>query len=373
MQIRKLDPALARDTRSFAGFPFELYRHHELWVPPLASELRLVFDRRRHPFYRHSQADFFVAESEGQVIGRIAALYQANYSRHHGQPTAFFYYFDVIEDGEAARRLLETAVAWARERGAQQILGPRGFLRSSGIGLLVEGFDLPPAIGIPYNPPYYAAYLEGTGFTKVTDHLSGLLTRQAQIDPRLYLVAEKVKQRDSFWVKTFTSKAEMRAWAPRIERVHNEAFRNNPGYYPATSEEFALMAENMIAVADPAMIKLIMKQDEIAGFLIGYADVSAAIRRCRGRLWPFGWADLLREMKRSRHANLNGLGLLPEYQGLGANALLYTEVEKTLRQSNFETAEVIQVDEVNFKSRSDMETLGTRWVKRHRTYRLECA
>jgi GNAT superfamily N-acetyltransferase len=368
MRVRKLDTSLRQDYRQFAGFPFELYRDDPLWVPPLESEMKLVFDRSKHPFYRHSTADFFVAESEGQTLGRIAILHHRNYSDEHKIPTGFIYYFECVNDLQAAGALLETAHDWARQRGLQEIIGPKGFLRSSGIGLLVEGFEYRPAIGIPYNPPYYAAFLENAGFSKVTDHLSGILTKDLTLEPRVYEVAEKVKLRNRFWIKTFASKSEMRAWAPRIERVHHQAFRNNPGYYPTTPEEFTLMADNMISVADPRLVKLIMRDEDIVGFVIAYADISAALQKSRGRLWPIGWYYIMREFKRTKSVNLNGLGLLPEYQGLGSNALLYTEVEKTLRQFNFDNGEIVQVDETNYKSRSDMETLGVRWIKRHRTY-----
>lgn len=368
MKIRQLQADRKRDVEQFSRFPFELYQNCSFWVPPLSSELKLVFDRKRFPFYRHSEADFFVAESEGQTLGRIAVLHHRNYSAYHGQETAFFYYFDVVEDLDAARGLFQAAFDWAKNRNIQTILGPKGFLRSSGLGALVEGFDHLPAVGIAYNYPYYDAFIKDSGFEKLTDYLSGYMAGSHQLPERVREVAEKVKERNHFWIKTFSSKQEIKTWIPKVEEVHQQAFAHNPGFTPSTSEEFDLLANNIIQIADPHLIKLIMKDDQVAGFMIIYANISTALQKSRGDIWPFGWLYLLKAMRDPKAVDINGLGLLPAYQGLGCNALLYTEVENTLRAANVDQVEIVQVDEANFKSRSDMETMGVTWYKRHRTY-----
>lgn len=369
MRIIKINTENANDVKKFIQFPFELYRNHPQWVPPLKSEMRMVLNRNRHPFFRHSDADFFIAESNGEVLGRIAVLHNRNYTAYHHSPTAFFYYFDAVNDVDVTRALFTAAFDWSLKNGLTSVLGPKGFLRSNGLGILVEGFEHLPAMGIPYNFPYYEPLLIDSGFIKETDYLSGYMERSVELPARLYEIAEKIKERGSFWIKSFKSKAEMRRWIPAVNRVHHQAFQNNPGYYPTTPEEFALIANTMIQIADPALIKLIMKEDQVAGFIIAYADISKALQKIGGELWPLGWYTILREQKRTRLVNLNGLGLLPEFQGRGANAFLYAELEKTLRsRKQFDRLEAVQVDERNFKSKSDMETTGVIWYKRHRLY-----
>ena len=197
---------------------------------------------------------------------------------------------------------------------------------------------------------------------KSTHHLS----------EKLFTAAEKVKERYGYWVKQFADKNEMKTWIPTVEKVHHEAFKNNSGYYPTTDEEFKLLAQNIISIADPRLIKLIMKENDVIGFVLAYPDISNAIQKSKGRIWPFGWIYLIREYSRTRYGNLNGVGLLPEYQGMGANVLLYTELEKSLRQVNqFDEVELVQIDENNFKSRSDMENMGVIWHKAHRLYKKE--
>jgi len=193
-----------------------------------------------------------------------------------------------------------------------------------------------------------------------------------RLPDKLFEVAEKVKQRGNFWIKTFNSKSEMKKWIPRLDKVHDEAFKHNINYYPSTQAEFSFMAETMIQVMTPGLIKLIMKEDEIAGFILTYPDVSKALKRIKGRLWPFGWIQILQEQKNTNLLNINGLGILPKYQGLGANALVYAELDHTIRSApQFTRAEIVQVDERNFMSKSDMERMGVVWSKTHRSYILE--
>lgn len=370
MVIRKIDPHNRRDINRFIDFPHKLYRDNTYWVPELRSAARLVFDRRHHPFYRHSDAAFFLAEDNGEVIGRIAVLQNRNYCAHYRQEVAFFSYFDSIDDMEAARSLLDAAVGWAKERGVQSILGPRGFLRSQGFGLLVEGFDLLPAVGIPYNFSYYQKLLESYGFIKEADILSGYMVPADALPEKFFNAADKVAEKGNLKVLEFKSKRELKPWIAKVDLVYQQAFQSNPNYYPHTAEEFNLMAQNIYQIAKPGLIKIIAKDDEIAGFLLGYPNISKALQRTRGRLWPFGWITILREIQNSKRIDLNGLGMMPQYQGRGGNILLYAEVERTLRAAKAEYAEMIQIDERNFNSLSDMMSAGVHIHKRHRLYRL---
>jgi GNAT superfamily N-acetyltransferase len=370
MRIKSISTNNPVDVQKFINFPFDLYKGSDLWVPPFVNEMKTVLNRQKHPYYQHSDAEFFLAESETDVLGRIAILHQRNYSAHHLAQYGFFYYFDVVDDIQVSRALFEAALEWARKRKIEIILGPKGFARSSGIGLLVEGYEFLPAVGMNYNYPYYGNFIEDVGFTKWTDHLSGYMTADQELDPRIHEAADKVKQRGNFKVVSFKTRSEMRKLIPEINKINHEAFQTNPGYYPSTQAEFEMLARNMIQILEPGLPKLILKDDEVAGFIIAYRNISRAIQRAGGKIWPTGWIELLKEKKLSRIVDLNGVGLLPKYQGMGANALLYSELEKTIRSANFEKAEFVQIDELNYKSKSDMERAGVIWNKRHRTYQL---
>jgi hypothetical protein len=368
MRVRRIDPSDSGDVQRFVNLPFELYRGCKEWVPPLVSEMYALFDRSTHPFYRHSEAGFFVAEEGGQTVGRIAVLENRNYNAHNGYHAALFYYFDCVEDAAVASSLFDAAFSWAQERGLNQVIGPRGFVGTDGLGLLVEGFEHRPAMGIPYNFSYYAGLLSDKGFVKRGDLLSGYLSGREELPERYYALAEKVKTRRGLRIHAFSSKGEMRQWLKRGAAVLNEAFDGSADFYPITDEEFQVAAEQMLTLINPRLIKLVMKDEKIIGFLFAFPDVSAALQRCRGRLWPLGWFYILRELRRTKWVNMNGLGLLPEYRGVGGNVLLYTEMTKTVKEFGFEHVDVVQVGEENTKSLAENEALGVRWYKRHRVF-----
>lgn len=373
MHIRPIDTDSRRDRRRFVQFPFTLYDQTPQWVPPILSDLALLFDRQKHPFYQHSDGQFLIAEDAGQVVGRLAVLHHRPYCAYHKENIAFFYYFECIDDQQVADGLFRAAEDWARKQGCVTIYGPRGFVRSNCIGQLVEGFDHMPATGMIYNMPYYERLITTAGFHKESDHYSGMLTPEHQLPERVYEIAERVKQRGNFWIKTFNTVKEMESLIPMVDVIHHEAFKDNPGYCPSTKAEFEMLARDIIAIAEPDLIKAVMKGDEFAGFIIATPNIGRALQRTRGRILPFGWADLLREKKHTKIIDVDAIGLLPRYQGLGNNALLYVEIEKTLRQRGVERAEIVQVDERNFRSKSDMETMGVVWNKLHRTFKKAIA
>jgi len=332
--------------------------------------MTFVMDQKKHPFYQHSLGDFFVVESERSVLGTVAVLNNQIYNQYHHSKTSFFYYLDFVEDFQVATLLLDTAIQWAKKQGSNLILGPKGFSRVNGSGMLVEGFQYPATLGVPYNLPYYSGFLEKTGFVKDVDYFSGYLDRSSRYDPKVYSIADRVRQRESFWIKSFKNTHEMKKFIPEIERIHDEAFRGilDFQFYPSSPIEFEMMAKDIITIADPEIMKMIMRGDEVVGFIIIYPDVSEAVRKIKGRLFPLGWITLLWAKYHSTLLSLNGIGILPKYQGLGSNALLYVETEKVIRAKHYQKAEMIQVQEKNFRSKDDMESLGVQWVKRHRIY-----
>jgi GNAT superfamily N-acetyltransferase len=367
MEIQKLEKGNAKQIRLFKRLPSYLYQGNPFWVPPFPGEIESVMELNKHPYYAHSEADFFIVKDNGKTLGRIAVLHNRNFCEFHQVKTGFFYYFESIEDTNVASLLFKTAEDWCRERGLTQIMGPRGFLRSNGTGLLIEGFDQLPAVGIAYNPPYYKDLIESSGFIKSHDHLSGYLDRHP--DTKIHTIAAKVLSRGNFRVLNFKKKDQLLEWLPLIEDTQKKAFESNPNEYPSTPEELALQAKTILTIADPKFIKIILHQNDVAGFIIAYPNLNHALIRCKGRFFPYGWMFLLNEKRHPILLDINGVGLLPQYQGLGGNALLYSELDKVVTQSRrIKRAEIVQVDERNLRSMADMEAIGVRFSKIHRTY-----
>ncbi len=368
MDIIQVDTGNARQVRLFLDLPFHLYRDTPQWVPPLASEARRALDRRRHPFYRHSDAAFFLAVDAGRAVGRLAVLDNRNYNDFNRERTAFFCSFECRNDTATAQGLFEAAFAWAHGRGLTRIKGPKGLTALDGLGLLVKGFDHRPAFGIPYNLPYYPALIEAAGFQPAGDIVSGYLHRHSAFPNRIHRTAERVMKRRGLSIARFRTRRDLHALVPRFGKLYNDALQGTPGNVPLTDQELEVMAGQLLSYADPSLVKIVMKGDDPIGYLLAYPDISAAMQRTGGRLWPFGWIDLLLELKRTRWVNINGAGILAEYRGLGGTAILFSEMHKSLLEGRYEHADLVQIGVENENMQRELRSLGIEFYKMHRSY-----
>ena len=367
IDIHPIDTSSRREVKRFLDFPFQLYRHVPQWVPPFASDAKRMLDRKKHPFYQHSAAEFFIAQEADRVVGRIAVLDHRPYNEWNHSSTAFFYLFEVENNREAAQGLIDAAIEWARARGLTQIFGPKGFSLLDGMGLLVKGFQHRPALGISYHLDYYAGLLEDAGFVGTSDIVSGYLGPEFVLPDKILKIAELVQQRRGLRIARYQKRSDLKHLIGPMKDLYNSALSGTTDTFPITDEEAQLMAKQLLMFADPRLIKIVMKDDEIVGFLFGYPDPSAAIQRCKGRLFPIGWLDILIELKRTKWINLNGAGILAPYRGLGVNAILYVEMQKTIASGNFAHADIVQIEE-SVLTLDDARTMGAEVYKKHRIY-----
>ena len=370
MLARRVDIQNPTDRRQFWRTAEQVYKNDEHWIPPLKSDQRFVLDIERHPFYQHSTAAFFVVEVDGSPAGRVAILNNRSYRKYHACETGFFHLFECSDDPVAARLLFEKAFSWAREQGMNSLIGPRGFIQGEGAGILVGGFDQRLPMGLAYNRPYYDRLLAEQGFSKLTDYYSGILEGEYEFPERVARIAARIRERNGYVVKVLRSAEEMRALIPHVHRIYNAAFTAVPGYYPMTDEETRIMGKRILSLTKPELIKLVQKQDAIIGFMIAYPNIVPTLRKVRGRMLPFGWIRLLDAKRRSTWIDFNGVGILPEYQGTGANAVLYDEMWKTLSEGSYDHGMAVQIREENGRSLGDMETLGAVHTICHRLYQI---
>ncbi len=204
-RIVKVAPEDRARTRGFVEFPYRLYSDHPGWAPDgLRADQRRQLDRNAHPFHRHSAAAFFVAERDGEVVGRISAIDNRLFNEYQGAATAFFGHFEAVDDASVVADLVATAKDWAIDRGLTSISGPRGLLGFDG-SVMVEGFDTSPVLGVPYNPPYYDAYLQAAGFEPEEDFVTGYILESVSIPDAIYAIADKVAEKGSYVIKRFSS------------------------------------------------------------------------------------------------------------------------------------------------------------------------
>jgi GNAT superfamily N-acetyltransferase len=372
LSIEKIDTENKSQVKRFVEFYYDLYKDCPQWVPPLFVDAYLPLNRKKHPFFEHSDADFFLAVRDGKVVGRICVGVNKLYNEYHKTKKAQFYFFDAIDDLDVARALFEAAFDWARQRGLDVMVGPKGLSPFDGYGILNEGFEQRQMMTMmTYNYAYYPKMVEALGFEKEVDFVSCYLPAEAfKIPERVKRISQWALKRGNLWVKDFKNKKELVGWAQRIGRTYNKTFINNWEYYPFTQGDVDYAVQNVFMVADHRLIKLIMHGDDIVGFLFAFPDASAALQRAKGHLFPFGILDILIEMKRTKTVSANGMGVLPEFQGTGGNALLYYELGKTvLEDFNFKFVEMTQVAETTKQMRADLKNLNGVEYKNHRVFR----
>ncbi len=369
MKTLQFEPADRHNRNLFIDFPFKLYKNTPHWVPPFRMDMRKIF-KPNYAFYNYGDAAFFLAKDDnGRVLGRLATVNSYRYNDFHKSRTAFFYYFESVDDPRVAEGLFSKAFEWVKNQGLNHILGPKGFSVLDGFGLLVEGFDHQPAFSQAYNPAYYQDLIEAQGFTKVKDILTGWTDRSSKWPEKILKAAEIIMKRRGIRAPELRTKAELRATADDLHRLYNESLAEPAGNPPITDKDMNQMVSQLLWIADPKLIKLIYKDDKPIGWLLAYPDIGAALQRSKGRLLPFGWLQVLLESKRSKWINLNGVGVIEEYQRLGVTAILINELYKSVMDSDqYQYVELLQFREENINSLLEASNIDIHFHKKHRLY-----
>lgn len=371
LTIEKIDTEDKAQVERFVRLPHRLYEDCPQWVPLLDIDAFTYLNRKKHPFHEHSDVDFFLALRDGKDVGRIATIENKPFNEYHNTKKANFYFFDCENDQEAAGALFDTVVEWAKKRNLDSIMGPKGMGPLDGYGVLVHGYEHRNTMTmLNYNYPYYQELLERQGFEKEVDFVSCYLPADNfKIPERVERIAKHVMKRGNLRVKRFKNKKELRQWASRIGKTYNDSFVNNWEYFPLSQREIDFVVDNIMMVADHRLIKIIVHGEDVVGFLFAFPDVSSALQRAKGRLHPLSLVNLLLDMKRTRSVSVNGMGILPEHQGRGGNAILYAEMGHTLLDFlQFEHVEMTQVAESAEQMRSDLKNLNGVEYKNHRVY-----
>jgi GNAT superfamily N-acetyltransferase len=286
-----------------------------------------LLSRTKNPFFEHGEAEYFIAERNGETVGRIAAISNRLHNETHGDRVGFFGFFESIDDQAVADALFEAASGWCRARGHNMLRGPASFSVNDECGLLVEGFDTPPTLMMPHNPPYYIGLLERAGFHKAKDlwvYQGGSEDHYVPVPERLARATELIRQRQGISLRPLNLN-NFEGEVARIKELYNAAWEKNWGFVPMTEHEIDHLAEQFRPVVIPELVPMAEKDGKLIGFGIALPDLNVVFRKNRsGRLFPMVlqllWAL---KMKRIRRARILLLGVLPGFQGKGVDAMLY--------------------------------------------------
>jgi len=291
--------------------------------------MAVLLDPDRNPFFEHGAAGYFLAERGGRVVGRIAAISNRLHNETHNDQVGFFGFFESEDDQAVAAALFEAAAEWLRERGFDTMRGPASFSVNDECGLLVDGFDTPPTLMMPHNPPSYVQLVERAGFIKAKDLLAyqggdRTFTAYDPVPARLERAVEIMRQRLGITLRPLDLR-DFDNEVERIKAIYNAAWEKNWGFVPMTDREIEHLAEQFRHVAVPDIIPFAEKDGQVVGFGLGLPDLNVVFRGNRnGRLLPV-LPRLLWALRREkiRRARIPLLGVLPEFRGRGLDAVLY--------------------------------------------------
>lgn len=361
-----------RDLRRFVKVPFHLHRDHPRWVPPLVSERMQFLNRRRNPYFEHAEAEYFIAERDGEPVGRITAQVDERWDSYQGGSDGMFGFFETADDPQVAGALLDAAADWVRERGRARILGPMDFTTNDETGILVEGYDRRPMILEPWHPPHYRELIEAQGFEKAMDLLMwwlrlGELKEGDRFDPELHAAAQRGLAEHGITIRNMR-KGDMEAEVTRFMEVYNEAWGENWGFVPVTEAEVAFQAKNLKQVLDEDWAYIAEKDGETIAAALSLPDVNQVLAGMNGRLLPFGWLKFLRGKRRVDQLRVFALGVKKDYQHTGTAAGLYLRHIETAAWHRIKQGEMGWILETNEPMNRAMEGMGGSVVKRYRVY-----
>ena len=369
VQFIGLDHAVTADRRRFIRVAHRLYRGDRLWVAPLDDEMHRVLGPA-NPFFEHARMQLWVARRDGQDIGRIAALVDEAHNRVHGERTAHFGFLECEDDPAVVSALLDLAAGWAKEAGQTKLVGPMNPSINDECGLLVDGFDTPPALMMSYNPPHLPRAVAAAGFAKAKDLIAFHIDLATAPQERLDRLAAGFRRRHpALTVRTITKKS-LAADVPKIKRIYNEAWERNWGAVPLTDGEINLLAERLAPLLVDGLVWLAEEGDEVAGFLLALPDANEILQPLRGRLVSPGLFRALPYLlgwRQPKLFRLVALGTRDRFRNRGLEAMMFAETLRRARQAGFIGCEASWILEDN---QPVMRLLEAFSAKPYKTYRL---
>jgi hypothetical protein len=368
----EISPVRTKKERTeFIKFPYRLYSDEPLWVPPLLMDRKKQLDVKRNPFFEHAEHQLFTAWRDGRMVGRISAQVDRNFNEFQANDWGWFGFFEVTDDPEVAGALLDAAEAWLRERGRDRMVGPADFTSNDEWGVLIDPYDRPPIILMPWQPPYYKELLEGWGLAKAMDLLMWELnvTGRDRVHPMIWKIADDVEAEHGIVCRGMR-KRDLESEVNKFLEVYNAAWERNWGFVPLTEEEIRHYAKDLKPVLDENWAMIAERKDtgEVVGAALTLPDYNQVLAKLNGRLLPFGWIKALRARPKINRVRVFALGVKPEYQHTGVAARFYQMHFDAAARTPQRGGEMGWILETNKAMNRAMEGMGGEIVSRYRVF-----
>jgi len=360
-----------KERKQFIDFPYQHYSEDENWIPPLKMEQKKLIDTENNPFYNNGDIALFLAEQDGELCGRIAAIQDRRYNEHHNNKTGFFGFFECINDQSVANLLFKVAGDWLEQRGHTDILGPANPSMMDEIGILVDGFEYEPSFMMPYHKPYYANLISNAGLKKEMDMYAFRVTQASVTLDRIYRAEEIVRRRlPKLKIREIDTK-NLDQEVEIVRNIFNQAWSQNWGFIPLSKKELEELAKDLKLILDPKVAHVAEVDGEPVAFSIALPDLNQALKHTDGTLFPTGIFKLLWHRRNINQIRTALMGVIPKYQGKGIDALLHKEAIINGREVGYNSSELSWVLESNKNMIRVAEKIGASIEKTYRMYTKE--
>lgn len=355
------------DLMKFIKFQWKIYENDPYWVPPLIMERKKLLSKEKNPFFKNAEADYFLAEQDGKIVGRIAAIKNDIHLKYHNDNSGFFGFFECINDQDAANILFDTAKNWIKEKGLKRMIGPANPSSNDEWAMLYKGFDDSPRLLMTYNPKYYNDLCENYGMKKAKDLYAYKLQNHIVTgSEKLRRVQQLARDRYKFKV----SQLDMKNFAKDLEKVkyvYNKAWAPNWGFIPLSDEQIDAMAKDLKPLVEPSLVLFGEIDNQLVGFALVMLDYNQVFKKMNGRLLPFNFIKLFTKKKNITWARIITLGIIPEHQKKGLDSVLYWEIVNRAHNVGIDLGEASWILEDNDMMNRGAFVMGG---DRYKTYRV---
>lgn len=332
-----------RELRAFVDFPNKMYRENPYFIPAIMSDDLEDANPKKNPAFEYCEAKYFLAYRDKEIVGRIAVILNRAANEKWGTNAVRFSQVDFIDDYEVSSALFKTAEDYARSMGCAEVIGPLGCCDLDREGMLTRGYDQRDLFFTYYNFPYYNDHLERLGYGCNFDWVEYKITIPQAGEPaseRLDRLANTVARRFKLRIPEIKHTRDFYKYLQEIFKLLNICYAHLDGTVPLTDRQIMHYTKKYIGIIDPRFTCIILNEkDEVIGFGISVPSIDVALKKSRGRFLPFGWARILKSLRKSDCLDLLLVAVAPEYQGTGANAMLINYVLKNAQKMGMKYAE----------------------------------
>lgn len=368
LRIEKIDLNLKKDLNRFVDLAWSIYKDDPKWVPPLKMAVRDLLNLKKHPYYKTSTVEAFIAIKDNKDVGRILAVNNKAHNEYHNSKIGYFGFYETINDQKVSDLLINTAISFLKSSGLDEIQGPMNPGTNYECGLLVKGFDDDPQIMMTYNPAYYETLLANFGFTKAMDLLAYNTNAHFEMPKIIKDIAARTIKKENVTFRNIN----LKKWNQELDTmfdIYNSAWEKNWGFVPMTKEEFYHTAKDLKSIVNPELVQIASVNGQAAGFILTLPDLNQVFKQIpSGKLSPIAIYKILTAKKRMTRCRVITMGIKKEFRKMGLETLLYTHNHESIKSNPlFERIEMSWILESNLEMNKPLIRMG---ATPYKTYRI---